>query len=350
MTITPSHMAFSKVLGPHAPDSATAVAALTDGMQQHPHWREPQDHPLHPSKLHVLIPISNPARFKIRPQLCREFLARMEQRYGCTVWLIEAATGDRNYEVAEPEHPRHIRVRCDHLLWIKEAMLQAALRHLPPDAEYVAWLDSDIEFVRADWVTETLHQLQIYDVVQMFSHAVDLGPDHEIMATHQGFAYLYDKGLSPIKDAKAYAHMHPGYAWAWRLDKLNKVGGFITTAILGAGDRHMAYGLVGVPELSIQTGVTAAYAKPVMRWGQLAEQHIQRNIGHVKGTIHHYFHGWKADRRYHDRWQILIANQFDPEVDLVWNHQGMPMLAGNKPKLRDDIRRYFFQRNEDVRH
>jgi flagellar basal body-associated protein FliL len=43
----------------------------------------------------------------------------------------------------------------------------------------------------------------------------------------------------------------------------------------------------------------------------------------------------------------LIDNDFDPEVDIVKDANGLWKLAGNKPKLRDDLRKYFSQRNED---
>ena len=37
-------------------------------------------------------------------------------------------------------------------------------------------------FTRTDWVQETLHQLQHFDVVQMFSTYSDLGPKHKAAA------------------------------------------------------------------------------------------------------------------------------------------------------------------------
>jgi hypothetical protein len=50
---------------------------------------------------------------------------------------------------------------------------------------------------------------------------------------------------------------------------------------------------------------------------------------------------------YCDRWKILRDNDYDPSTDIVRDWQGVWQLAGNKPRLRDDIRAYFRTRNED---
>ena len=77
------------------------------------------------------------------------------------------------------------------------------------------------------------------------------------------------------------------------------------------------------------------------------EKHIKRNIGFVSGTILHFYHGDKADRRYQDRWLILINNQFDPLRDIKKDCKNLWVLEDDKIKLRDDIIDYFRRRNED---
>ena len=71
------------------------------------------------------------------------------------------------------------------------------------------------------------------------------------------------------------------------------------------------------------------------------------DVGYLPGTIHHYWHGKKVDRKYLDRWEILLRNNFDPDVDISYNDRGIINLTGNKPQLRDQLRMYFQQRNED---
>ena len=43
----------------------------------------------------------------------------------------------------------------------------------------------------------------------------------------------------------------------------------------------------------------------------------------------------------------MIRNRYDPNTDIVRRRDGLIELAGNKPKLRDDILAYFSDRDED---
>ena len=74
---------------------------------------------------------------------------------------------------------------------------------------------------------------------------------------------------------------------------------------------------------------------------------LNKNIGVVDQFAVHHFHGSKKNRGYDSRDKILVQYQFDPIADLRRNHQGILELTGNKPGLRDAIRRYFISRNED---
>ena len=58
-------------------------------------------------------------------------------------------------------------------------------------------------------------------------------------------------------------------------------------------------------------------------------------------------HGSYLKRGYGHRDQILVRNRFDPSIDLRRNAQGVWELTGNKPRLRDELRQYFIQRDED---
>jgi hypothetical protein len=125
------------------------------------------------------------------------------------------------------------------------------------------------------------------------------------------------------------------------------MGGLIDVAILGSSDHHMALALIGHYHDSIPKYMHSHYTKAIEGWEKNATQHIQHNIGYVPGIIKHYWHGKKKNRKYVQRWDILKNNNFDPFVDLKRDYQGLWQLAGNKPKLRDDIRKYFRQRSED---
>lgn len=337
--------------------------------------------------LYVITPLFNPQRFKRRWKLYADFQKHVRDS-GAVLLTIEASFGERTSaadEWAIPSNSKaeeidwksygpapvpiaakmpanrlkqdYIKVRVDHEqeIWTKESLLNIAMQHLPPDWKYVAWIDADLMFARPDWVSETLHMLQHYHFVQMFSIALDLSPKYEPIAAHHGFAYSYMQGkeLPPINyyETKSQGQIvnkwHPGYAWAARREALDDVGGLIDWAILGAADNHMARALIGQVEKSVNPSIHINYINRLLKWQNRAEEKIKRNLGYVQGTLLHYWHGSKFNRRYWDRWKILLENDFDPDNDIYRDSRGIYRLNGNKPRLRDQIRQYLKQREED---
>jgi hypothetical protein len=267
---------------------------------------------------------------------------------------VELALRDRHHEITK--NKQHIQLRSPAQLWHKENLLNIAISRLPADWEYVAWIDSDIIFTRPDWVNETLHKLQHYHVIQMFSHAIDLGPKFEPLQQFTGFVYSYlSGGQYPKRKANksGYYYMagghnwHPGYAWAARRSAISDLGGLGDIGILGSSDHHMATAFIGRVDDSIHSDMSDSYKTYWHRWQDRAEKYIKRNIGFMDGLLCHYWHGNKKNRKYVDRWQILIKNKFDHELDLKKDVQGIYQLTERSISLRDDIRMYFEQRNED---
>src|SRR5690606_474893 len=118
---------------------------------------------------------------------------------------------------------------------------------------------------------------------------------------------------------------HPGFAWAmtrFAADNMSSpMGGpLIDFAILGAGDRHMCLGLVGCMAQTFEH-LNPQYRHALMQWQVRAERWIKRDVGYVKGSIYHFWHGKKKDRGYTDRWKILKDNEFDPMLDLTRDSQ-----------------------------
>lgn len=314
---------------------------------------------------YVIAVVSNPVRYESRYRLFREFTKHMGDM-GAQLLTVEQAFGNRPFVVTERDREDHLQFRTDVELWHKENMINLAIEYLcqwRPDWKYVAWIDADVTFQRRDIITETVQQLQHYDFVQMWSHVADLGPKGEIVKQDVSFMYQYHKnGMSPPKTAKGvpskYGYgtkesgyfWHPGYAWAARRSALDRVRLF-DKGILGSSDHHMAMALVGKGELSVPTGLSSGYYDAVRTWEQLATLNIRRNVGFVPGTITHGWHGTKTKRKYTERWDVLRKSQFDPHRDLVRDAQGLYRLNDfmdeRSIRLRDDIRLYFRDRDED---
>lgn len=290
--------------------------------------------------LDVIAVISNPHRYKRRYQLFEEFCVRMKREPKVRLTTVELQQRGMPFQTSAD-----IKLRTDHILWLKECLMNVAVNHLPPDWEYVAWIDADVEFVNKDWVADTINQLQIYSVVQLWSHATDLGPNGEILQVHSSFMYNY---MHKTHYNPCYGnYWHPGYAWACRRSAYNNFGGFIEFSILGSADLHMASAFVGRAKSTIPKGLHPNYTKLIEIFEARCEKYIKRNVGYVNGTVLHYFHGDKKNRKYWERWNILRRNDYDPLADIKKDDNQLLQLESDKIQLRDDLREYFRGRNED---
>lgn len=323
--------------------------------------------------LYVVTPIFNPVRFRSRWRLYHDF-AKMVADAGAILVTVELAFGDRRHVLTEPRNPHHIQLRTKDELWFKENAINAAVSRLPSDWQYVAWVDADTRFVRDDWANETIHRLQHYDVVQMWSQYQDLNPAMELVGTAPGFVhttltltidllhawiactctqtpceckplYPYTK---PRPGQKGYPGA-PGLAWACTRDAWNTMGGLLDTCILGAGDWYMAHGLYGlINDRMVNRNNHARYRETIFRWQERALR-LRKNVGTVPGLALHYWHGPKVHRKYGTREQILIDTQFNPESHLSRDWQGLWQFTPDAPiALRDRVRQYFSERNEDA--
>jgi len=311
---------------------------------------------MRPELLHVVAVFANPIRWKNRLAVHKEFEQHMLDS-GVRLTTVECAYGERPFELTDHEgRINRVHVRAKTLVWNKENLINIGISRLPMDWHYVAWVDADVFFRKRDWATEAVHALQQYDVIQPWSDAYDLGPQDEHLASYKSFCRQYAEGEPVFPtgnkfwtfDQGPYSYPHSGYAWAATRSAIEWTGGLLQTGALGAGDHHMALGLVGHASKSMPHGVTLDYAAHVMRWQERADFHIRRNIGFVWGTLEHRWHGRKADRKYINRWDIIVRNKFNPDIDLKRNWFGVLELAGNKPQLTRDVDNYFRQRNEDA--
>lgn len=299
-------------------------------------------------KLWVVAVVNNYARYSSRYNLFSQFKQMVEQA-GVNLMIVEVALGDRPFEMTQPNNPNHIQLRTWDELWHKENMINIGISRLPADWEYVAWIDGDIGFVRNDWAQEIVHQLQHYQVIQLFQTAIDLGPTGEAIRTYDGFVYSYLNGNPPpfTKGNHGQYIFHPGYAWAARREAIDALGGLFDYGVLGSSDHHMAHGFFGKIVENAPKKISEGYKKSLLIWQDRALKHIRGDVGFMTGSIYHFWHGSKVERFYNTRWDILLKHKFDPYYDLKQDWQGLYSFTDAGLRMRDDIRNYFRVRNED---
>lgn len=297
------------------------------------------------NKLHVIAVISNPCQFARRYILAKEFAKRMEIESNIILYFVELAYENQNYYITEKNNPRHLQLRTKTPLWHKENMINIGIKNLLPNNwKAVAWIDADIEFENSSWALDTLKVLNgCRDIVQLFSHALDLNKELESMSIFPSFGYQYTK---KAKYGKSGINMwHPGYAWACTKKAYEKMGGLYDISILGAGDHNMSFALIKKAEQSVNANVTEDYKQSIIEFGRKVQM---LRLGYIPGIIRHYYHGSKKNRKYCERWQILVNNYYEPTKHIKKHSTGLLIPTENCPKtMLAEIYSYFAERNED---
>jgi hypothetical protein len=325
--------------------------------------------------LHVAACYSNPFRWRTRRELANDFRRHMARTSNVDLHVIELAYGDRPFDITDPSlYPNDIQVRTKHELFHKENLLNLAVQRFPADWKYGAVIDMDFNFTRHDLALETIHQLQHYEWVQMYSSYMDLSGDdlgkghRPIGAPRNGFVYNWFLNGMPEgfgqggwksegcdsgggHDSGGYTQKGVGAtggAWAFRRSAWEATGGLLDRCILGHGDWFMAFGLIGerAPDMH-DSAYHPNYRQYIHSWQTRAAE-LTKNIGYVDCFAVHHFHGPKVRRAYSSRDKILVKHQYDPLYDVHADWQGVFQLSGNKPRFRDDIRKYFVSRSEDT--
>lgn len=316
----------------------------------------------------VITVISNSPRYRKRYENYYPFAAMCECA-GVNLVTVELQLGHRPFMITEPDNPRHVQLRSIEELWHKENMINIGVRRaaqLDPLIREVAWIDADVRPMLPPrmWFEETWHELQHAEFVQMFEWLQNLDTEYNPLgAPTMSFMGSYMRGHRKIPvsqpgpvDGSYVAPGNfwlgsPGGAWAANIDAFNKVGGLIDFCILGSADWHMAQGLLGILEPVKGENWGPGYSKKLFDWQDRALKWIKKDVGVVRGGLMHDNHGPKKTRYYVSRKKILVEHEYDPNIDLKYDHHGLLQLetySERQIKLRDDIRAYFKSRLEDV--
>lgn len=308
--------------------------------------------------LYVVTCVSNPLRWQSRIALAKAAITHWLKHPNVHVTLVECAYGSRGYDLAHMASERltHVPVRATTMAWNKENLLNIGTTKLPPGASKIATLDADVTFRRPTWANEALAALDLYPVIQPWDTAYDLGPHDEHVQTHHSFASVYHSGKPVVPtgpkfwsfNGGPYDYPHSGYAWCWSRRTLDHVGGLFEYGGMGAGDHHMALGMIGKVASSLPGGISAGYKNAVYAWAGRAVAELNGKLGFAHGTVEHPFHGRKANRAYQSRWSMFLEHGFDPMVDLKRNTTGVLEFSGNKPDLERAFDHYLRAREEDV--
>jgi len=296
--------------------------------------------------LHVIMVVSNPCQYKKRYILARNFIERMLDEENVILYIVELCHNNQEFVVTDKKNRRHLQIRTETApLWHKENMVNMGVKHLlPKNWKAVAWVDADIEFESNTWALDTLKILNgCKDIVQIFSQAIDLNHDNTPMNIFTSAGYQLCKGYKYC--GRGIGYWHPGFAWACTRKAYEKMGGLYDLGILGSGDNIMMLSLIKNGQKALSDQNHENYLQSV---ADFQDRVKNLRFGYVPTTIRHYFHGVKKNRKYAERWQILINHDYNPDTFVTRRDDGLLVPTSLCPQgLLEDIMKYFRERNED---
>ena len=297
-------------------------------------------------KLNVIIVISNPCLYAKRYILLKEFVKRIEEEEEhVNLFIVEMIYENQKFIVTDKKNKNHLQVKTDVPIWHKENMINLAVKYLlPSNYKAFAWVDADVEFENNSWAMDTLKILNgCKDVVQLFSHCVDMSNENTNLNIFNSFGYSFNKEKKFTTKGQDY--WHPGYAWAITKKAYDKIGGIYDKGILGSGDSIMALSFINKAESMNNINYSDDYNNSMLEY-QLKASKLR--LGYVPGVIRHYYHGSKKNRQYTERWKLLMKHNYSPIEHLTYDKQGILIPTETFPfDFKEDIMNYFRERKED---
>ena len=297
--------------------------------------------------LYVILPYFNYCSFNKRTTLFVDFIERYKKTAGIRIIVIEGILENMSAQLPQFEKGvfMHLKVELTDRIWIKENLINIAVKQLPISWKYMAWIDADITFFNENWVKESIEKLQTNDMIQMFHSAVNMGPSGESLKVEQGFVYMYKKSGQTFRKTSKYGVWHPGFAWACTREAYNKMKTLLDIGIMGSADRHMSLALINKADFSYPGNIGLSYQEKVLEKQELMKDF---KFDYVNGTILHHFHGSIKNRKYVDRWKILTENQYNVKNDVYYNTNGILSLTEKGKRIQPDMDEYFLGRDEDA--
>jgi hypothetical protein len=297
-------------------------------------------------KLNVIVVISNPCLFARRYILMKEFVKRIEEEeVSVNLYIVEMIYGTQKFIITNKNNKNHLQLKTDTPIWHKENMVNLAVKKLLPSTyKAFAWIDADIEFENNSWALDTLKILNgCKDVVQIFSHCIDMNADHTSLNIFNSTGYSFNKNKKYT--TKGIDYWHPGYAWAITRKAYEKIGGLYDKGVLGSGDNIMALSFINKCKFMNNIKYSDDYNNSMLEYQTNASK---LRLGYVPGVIRHHFHGSKINRKYTERWKILMKYNYSHKEHLTYDNQGI-LIPTEKfsQDFKDDIMNYFRERKED---
>jgi hypothetical protein len=247
---------------------------------------------------------------------------------------------------------KHLKFKLKDILWVKENLINLAIKNLPDDAEFIAWSDRDIYFVNPSWVENTIEKLKVYDIIQPWSEVIHLNSCYNLnyISKSKGNISFANKSTLATKinhsNNESKVSTSTGQIWAINKSFYQKIGKLNDIEIIGGADSILAnFCIINDPfyEKILNQKTTI---KSKNSWELYKEKFKDIKYSYVDGLIIHYWHGDLQDRKYSERTDVLVSLDYDPNEDISYDENGVLQFTEKGKRLELPIKQYFESRKE----
>ena len=293
--------------------------------------------------LYIIVPYFNFCNFHTPKDNLIIFINNNNFSDKVRLIISEGIYGDNQLDIKSDKIFRHLKFKLKNILWMQENLVNLAIKNLPTDWKYVVWCDKDILFQNNDWVEKTIEKLKICDVIQPWTKTYYLEKNEKYISIKNSRSY--STSLLSIQKELINKKGHSGMAWGINKNFYNKIGKIIDWQIVGQADLTFAFccGLKDKSKL-LSFAQTQPMKDMLLKY---AENFTDVKFDYVTNEIYHLHHGSWKNRNYVKRFDIIIKHNYNPNEDIYYDENGMLCLTENGKRMENDVKEYFFSRDED---
>jgi hypothetical protein len=281
------------------------------------------------------------------------FISNYSKRANLRIVLCEGVYNEELPDYSDKIF-KHLKFKLKNILWVKENLINLAIKNLPDDAEFIAWSDRDIYFLNPSWVEQTIEKLKTHDIIQPWSELLLLNSHHEpdfINTGRKNLNFSYKSTLAAkidYPDSINRIATSPGQIWAINKSFYKKIGKLNDIEIIGGADQIIAmFCVINDPSFEKKFLDKRATIKSKNSWVLYKEKFKDIKYSYIDGLIIHYWHGDLKHRKYLERTDILKNLNYNPDEDISYDQDGVLQFTEKGKRFELPIKQYFEYRKEN---
>lgn len=292
--------------------------------------------------LYVIIPYFNFIDFKISEENLSHFINKNNFTNKVRL-VISEGIYNKKLNIKSNLIFKHLTFNIKDPIWLKENLINSAIKHLPNDWKYLLWCDKDILFTNSDWIENSIEKLKNSDVIQPWSKVFFLEKGETDTTKCSRQSINYKESICSVKKQGINKDGHTGMAWGINRNFYNKINKILDWYIIGSGDVAFAYccGLHNERYSLFQTkDMEIMLSNYIKNFNNIKIDYLEQSICHI-------YHGKRSNRQYSRRMRYLLKNKYNPSKDIFYDENNILNLTKDGERLRNYLEKYFFSRDED---